>query len=366
MRILYFYPSHQFNSGSPKALVAMIDALDRAHYEPLFWATGDGPLIAEMTGRGVTLLRGPAGSVNRRHPAAAFRAVTSKVRALRCAHIDLLHVNEYSWNLDLVLAAGLLRIPVILHAHNPVTMERWNLDRMVADRILFVSDAHRRETGHLERIGGKARVLHNPLDIDHYAGGRRIRGALGLREDDIMVLSIGHVVPAKGMDLLLEVARRLLPRHPRLHFVIAGPAKKGQEAFEQAMRRRAEQPELAGRVHFLGARGDVPDLLRSADLFVFPSRGETFGLVVGEAMAASVPVVTTDIGGIPEVVGTPDSAVMLPVGDVEGFTREVERLVSDPAARHALGQRGRQSVEQQFGRTAFARALEAIYRELLC
>lgn len=366
MRIVYYYSSHQFDSGSPKALIAMIDALDRERFEPLFWATGNGPLTDELARRGVTLLRGPAGAVSRRHPAAALRRIVAQASTLRRARIDLLHVNEYSWNLDLVLGAKLAGIPVILHAHNPVNIERWNLDRMVADRILFVSDAHRRTTGHLERIGAKARVLHNPLDVKHYAGGQPIRPALGLHDDDIVVLSIGHVVPAKGTDLLLDVAARLVPLHPRLQFLVVGPAKQGYEDFDRAMRARAEEPGLAGRVRFLGARADIPDLLRSADLFVFPSRGETFGLVVGEAMAASLPVVTTNVGGIPEVVGEPDAAVMLPVDDRTAFTCAVERLVQDPEERLALGARGRRSVEQHFGRAAFARDLEAIYRELVC
>ena len=366
MRILYYYSSHQFNSGSPKALVAMIDALDRAHYEPLFWASGEGPLVAEMTVRGVTLLRGPAGSVSRRHPVAALRRIVAQARTLRRARIDLLHVNEYSWNLDLVLGARLVRIPVILHAHNPISVERWNLDRRLASRILFVSEAHRQETEHLERLGRRTVVLHNPLDLDQYAGGNSIRPALGLQKDDIVLLTVGQIEPRKGIDVVLEVMRRLAPAYPRLRLLVAGPVKAGREVFAEALMAQARTPALAGRVQFLGSRSDIPDLLGSADIFTLPSSQETFGLVVGEAMVASLPVVTTDVGGIPEVVGDPDAAVMLPVGDLDAFTGAIERLVRNPDERRALGARGRRSVERRFGRAAFARDLEAIYRELLC
>jgi glycosyltransferase involved in cell wall biosynthesis len=366
VRILYFYPSHHFNSGSPKVLVAMIDALDRERYEPLFWATGEGPLTDELTRRGVALLRGPAGAVSRRHPVAALRRVVAQARTLRRAGIDLLHVNEYSWNLDLVLGAKLARIPVILHAHNPVNVERWNLDRWLADRILFVSETHRRETAHLDRLGSRTVVLHNPLDLDQYAGGHSVRPAVGLQDDDIVLLTVGQIEPRKGIDVALEVMRRLAPACSRLRLLVAGPVKSGHDAFAEAVMAQARIPPLAGKVQFLGGRSDIPDLLASADIFFLASHHETFGLVVGEAMAASLPVVTTDVGGIPEVVGEPDAAVMLPVGDLDAFTAAVERLVREADERRALGARGRRSVEQRFGRAAFARDLEAIYRELLC
>ena len=365
MRVLYYYSSLHFTSGSPKVLVAMIDALDRTGIEPLFWARGEGPLVGELERRGVEVLRGPAGPLARRHPVASLGRIRAKVHALRRARVQLLHVNEYSWNLDLVSAAALARIPVLLHVHNPVEIERWNLDRMIAARVVFVSETHLRGTTNLHRIRRKARVLHNPLDVSRYAGGRDIRASLGLAADDVMALFVGHIVPAKGVDLLLRMARRLAPRVPRLRFILAGPSKQGYEAFAEEMRHAAESPALRGRVTLLGGRDDVPDLLRSADLFVFPSRGETFGLVVGEAMSAGVPVVTSDVGGIPEVVGSADAAVMLSMDDEDGFVREVERLALDAGARRALGARGRASVESRFGPAVFARNLEQLYREVV-
>jgi len=162
------------------------------------------------------------------------------------------------------------------------------------------------------------------------------------------------------------VMRRLAPACSRLRLLVAGPVKSGHDAFAEAVMAQARTPPLAGKVQFLGGRSDIPDLLASADIFFLASHHETFGLVVGEAMAASLPVVTTDVGGIPEVVGEPDAAVMLPVGDLDAFTAAVERLVREADERRALGARGRRSVEQRFGRAAFARDLEAIYRELLC
>jgi glycosyltransferase involved in cell wall biosynthesis len=130
------------------------------------------------------------------------------------------------------------------------------------------------------------------------------------------------------------------------------------------MIRAASDPALAGRVRFLGSRNDIPDILASSDIFFLPSRYETFGLVVAEAMAASLPVVTTRVGGIPEIIRSDREGIVLEVDDVRGFTGAIDSLLADPATRVALGRAGRQSLEGRFDRATYARALEALYSSL--
>jgi glycosyltransferase involved in cell wall biosynthesis len=319
-------------------------------------------LIGELEKRGVTILRGPAGSVSLRRPFEAVREVRARRRALEATGIDILHVNEFSRNLDLVLAARQAGIPVILHAHNPITVDALNLDARIAARVLFVSEAHRAATRGLSRLDGRSMVLHNPLDLDHYAAGRSLRAELGLTNDDIVVLTVGQIEPRKGTDLLMAAAAELIERHPRLRVLVAGQIKPGHEDFAASCMEQAAATPLAGRVRFLGARTDVPDLLATSDLFVLPTRHETFGLVVGEAMAAGVPVISTRVGGVPEVTGDPDAAVLIEREDQLALVKEMDRLLVDAGARSALGERGRASIEQRFGREVFARELTGIYQ----
>lgn len=365
MRILYYYSAQGADTGSPKVLLSLIDALDRARHDPLFWARADGALMLEMERRGVTILRGPAGEVTWRKPWSAVRRVFAMARALRGAEIDVLHANEFGWNLDIVLGAALARIPVILHVHNPASADRQNLNHAAARIVLFVSEAHLKETRHLARIADKARILHNPIDLDRFASGRSIRGQLGLHAEDVVALTLGQIVPRKGIGVLLEVARRLVPRFPRLHFLVAGPISPQYREYAEEVMRAAEAPELDGRFRFLGSRDDVPDLLASSDMFVLPTSHETFGLVVGEAMAASLPVITTRVGGIPEIVADPAAAMLLQVDDVDAFAREVERLLVAPDERRALGARGRTHLEGRFRTTAFAAQLADLYDGLV-
>lgn len=363
LHVLYSYWSLKYDTGSPKVLVSMIDSLDRSKVAPYFWATGAGPLVTELMGRNVTLLEGPAGEVSWRRPVEALRRVAGKVGALRRAGIGLLHINEFGWNHDLAIAAWLLRIPVVLHVHNPLTLSWKNLHQVIAKRVLFVSNAHMQETKHFRRIAAKARVLHNPIDVGMYASGRSLRGELGLADEDVVVVTIGQLVPRKGIHVLLEAAARLLPTHPRLHFLVAGPEKVAHPDYPAELRDRAAAPELGGRFRFLGSRTDVPDILASADIFVLPTRDEPFGLVIAEAMAASLPVVTTNVGGIPEVVGSSDAAILLDPDDVAGFSEAIGRLAESPAERAQRGARGKAQVEREFATEHFREQLAKIYAE---
>ena len=364
MRILYYYKSQHFNTGSPKMLVTMVELLDRRRHEPLFLATGDGPLIAELQARDVTIVRRPVRQVAVRSPIRGSWRAAASARWLSRHAIDLLHVNEFGWNFDVVLGAWLAQIPVLLHVHTPLHVYRQNLHRLVARQVLFVSEAHRRETEGLALLGGKDRVLYNAIDVDRYASGRSIRGALGLPEDATVIATVCQLSPRKAVEVLLDVAERLLPRWPGLHFVVAGPPGKGEDAYASVQLDRARSAPLAGRVHFIGSRQDIPDILRSADIFFLPTRHETYGLVVAEAMAASLPVVASNIGGIPEVLTGPSVGSLVPPGDVAGFAAALALFIGSPERRASVGRAARASLDGRFDRPAFARSLEKVYASL--
>ena len=366
MRILYYYSSHQVDTGSPKALLGIIDALDRTRHSPLFLAgrADQGDLIRALTARDVEIVRGDVSEASIRRPFTSMARVLRSAAMLRRERVDVLHVNEFGWNLDVVLAGPLARVPVVLHVHNPLDVATRNLDRLAATRVVFVSEAHRLATGRLDRIASRSQVLHNPVDLERFEAGREIRDALGLSASDVVVAAVCQITPNKALDVLLDVARELIPRWPGLRFVIAGRAGVGHEAYADAVMQAAGTPPLQGKVHFLGSRSDVPDILASSDLFFLPTRSETFGIVVAEAMAASLPVVTTRVGGITEIIRSDDEGIVLEPDDVAGFVRAIEGLLADPERRRALGSAGRRSLDGRFDRATFARSLESIYQSL--
>ncbi len=345
--------------------MGLVDALDRARFMPLFLADGDGPLLGELERRGVTLLPGVIEQLSLRHPLKAWARTRRQVRFLREAGIDLLHVNEFGWNFDVVAAAALLGIPVVLHVHNPLTVDRTNLHRLVADRVVFVSEAQRRDTRHLQRLGRRTGVLHNAVDLAGIRRGRSVRGTLGIPPGRLVVGTVAQISRRKGTDVFVETARRVVAVRDDVQFIVVGRAGTREEEYANAVRAAAAEPALRGRVTFLGSRDDVPDLLASMDLFFLPTRAEPFGIVIIEAMAAGVPVVASALGGIPEIITSPALGTLVQPDDPDGSARALLMLLDDAPRRRQIAEAAQASLPGRFDGPAYAGRLHALYESLL-
>ncbi len=182
------------------------------------------------------------------------------------------------------------------------------------------------------------RVILNGIDLQEFTPGAVDRQKLGLPENVPLALFAGDIrTPRKNLDTVLHT----LVQVPELHLVVVG-ATAGSP-YPQL----AESLNLEGRVHFLGFRQDVPDLMKAADFLVFPSRYEPFGLVVLEAMATGLPVVTAATTGAAELV-TPECGVVLPDSDdTQALAEAMSRLVKcDRQQRSQMGEAARAIAEQ--------------------
>lgn len=169
----------------------------------------------------------------------------------------------------------------------------------------------------------------------------RMRGELGFPADARIALFVGRLLKRKGIDTVLDALGPILETH-NLYLVYVGEWGYPAEGFfteEDRLRERMEtQIADAGwedRVRFLGRRGDVPDLMAASDVLVHPARIEGFGLVLAEALAAGLPVVASNVQGIPEVLAGTDSIMTEPddVGAVRASVEEILRRPPELAAR---------------------------------
>ncbi len=156
------------------------------------------------------------------------------------------------------------------------------------------------------------------------------RKALGLPAEAFLVVAVGRLSPEKGQDVLLEALAAVPDRAVQGVLVGDGPMRPALEA-------RAARPDLAGRVHFLGLRTDVPRCLASADLFVLPSRYEAQGMVVVEAMMAGLPIVASRVGGVPGILEDGVTALLVPPADPSALAAALGRRT--PPAMAACARR---------------------------
>ncbi|HJQ51014.1 MAG TPA: glycosyltransferase family 4 protein, partial [Gaiellaceae bacterium] len=203
-----------------------------------------------------------------------------------------------------------------------------------ADAVTACSAFVLRDLEALGPLGGVSRVIPNGVDPDEFDEASP-ETAFGQ-----YVLAVGRLVPQKGFDVLLGAFRS--DSLSGLNLVIAG------EGFERTrLEARAKELGLASRVNLVGSvdRARLAQLLRGARVFVFPSRGEPFGIALLEAMAAGVPAVATAAGGVPELARDEQNALLVPTDEPEVLAAAAARLATDESLRTRLISGGLKTAE---------------------
>ncbi len=206
-----------------------------------------------------------------------------------------------------------------------------------AQVIIAVSQQVKQE---LIEIGIEADTIHvisNGVDLTEFSPGMGDRLALNLPTDVPLALFVGDIrLNRKNLDTVLHA----LTQVPDLHLVVAGATEGSPYPALTA------KLNLTQRVHFLGFRRDVDALMQVVDLFVLPSRYETFGMVILEAMASGLPVITTATTGVAEIVIPECGIVISNPEDEQALAKSLQTLTADPILRTQMGQAGRAIAEQ--------------------
>lgn len=191
--------------------------------------------------------------------------------------------------------------------------------------------------------------------------GASVRQELGIPLSAPVLLSLSRFIPAKAPEAQLDIFRRVLAVRPDCHFILAGSGMS--EDAEMGELLRSSGPDR--HVHLLGVRSDVAALLASADIFLLPSRIESFPLSIMEAMAMELPVVASRVGGIPDLVRDGEDGFLHEASDLEGMAQSVVRLVDDATLRDRQGRSGKQRVLEEFSLKKMGDRAMALYEELL-
>lgn len=289
---------------------------------------------------------------------------------LRARRVALVHAHEFGANTWGTMAARLAGRPVVATVHGRsyyADSARRRLAYRVVSRaatMVAVSEDVRRFVVETTGVSGRrVRVVHNgislppPVPEDVLA---RVRAELGIADGEQVVTVVGSLYPVKGHRHLLEAAPQILALCPATVFLLAG---RGD--CEAELRAQAARLGLETRVRFLGLRGDVPALLALGDVFVQPSLSEGLSIAILEAMAAGRPVVTTRVGGNPELVLDGETGLLVEPADPPALAAAVTRLLTDTREARRLGASGLERARRCFSTAAMVRDYEAIYDEAL-
>jgi len=206
----------------------------------------------------------------------------------------------------------------------------------------------------------KIRIIHNGVDPANYeVRAAKVTRDLYAAPDEKIVFYIGRLVREKGVQVLLRAAPKILAGHPRTKFVIGG-----RGPYEEELKRLAASLGLAQSVYFTGyVDNEVRnDLYAWADVAVFPSLYEPFGIVALEAMAAKTPVVVSDTGGLSEIVEHEVDGLKVPVDAPDALANAVLRLLCNPDLGRLLRDRAYQKVVTQYNWQRVARETRSVYK----
>lgn len=232
--------------------------------------------------------------------------------------------------------------------------------RAASGFIAVSEDAARAVRDQFRPPPDKLFTIPNGVDIDRYGhpvDRAAMRARLGVPADARLVTIVGKLMEQKGHRVLLDALPTVAERHADLHVVLAGEGPLRDEIVG-----RAAAAGLGGRVHLVGNRSDVADLLAASDLFVLPSLWEGLPMALLEAMASRLPVVASAVSGSREVVISDESGLLVRPGDPSALAGAMLELLgnADRAARLGLGARAR--VEDRFSARTQARRHAALFR----
>lgn len=192
-----------------------------------------------------------------------------------------------------------------------------------------------------------------------------LRQTLNLPEDSILIGSVARYHPMKDHANLIEAAAKLIANCPQVHFILVGPNVDQQNP---TLSEQIERLDIAEKIHLLGERQDIPDIMTSLDIFTTSSAyGESFPNVLGEAMSCQIPCVATNIGDSPAIVA--DTGIVVPPKDPEALAQAWQDLIDlGSDKRSQLGIKARNHIETNFnldGLNSFVRKYELLYEEVL-
>jgi N-acetyl-alpha-D-glucosaminyl L-malate synthase BshA len=283
-----------------------------------------------------------------RRPGIDFSVVWRLARVIRVKHLDVIHAHQYTpffyGALGAVISFAKPRVIFTEHGrHYPdvVSAKRRVVNRVLFDRLaddlnavcdfsagsLAAQDGFRRE---------RIEVIENGVDLSRYrrAGDRwTLKARLGLVADQRYIATVARFHPVKDHRTLLQAFSQVARAIQDVDLLLVGDGPLRGE-----LERLAEGLGLADRVHFLGVRDDVADILAMADVFALTSVSEAASITLLEAMASGTPVIATAVGGNPEIVRDGIDGLLAPRGDASAIAAAIVTLLNTPDTAQRLAQ----------------------------
>ena len=301
----------------------------------------------------------------------AARAVAAMVRELG---IDIIHTHAYYGDILGALTARFVKVKTVatvyvwgkyeLHRQIMQLLD-WTALRFV-DKVTAHCDDTYRKTIRLGFRAEKVGTLIPGFPNEHARPSRderlRIRRALGVRDDEFLMVNVARIHPEKAHDQLLRSFSIVHERHPTTRLWISGV---GWDHVQRSLEALRSQLGLDNAVEFVGFRQDLWPMLFAADMMVHPSHVEGVPIAVLYGMSAGLPIVVSDVGGLYEIIKHEQTGLRIAENDVEGFAEAVSALIEDCVRAERLGREAARFARNEYSIEIAVANVARTYRELL-
>jgi len=356
------------NGGAQALLRNLLNKINRTRFNPsvaCFYG-GDSPIGDELRDMGITVT-----DLKMIHYL-RFDALWRLYLLLRDESIIVLHGSLFHANITARLVGKIAKIPIIITWRHSISLGgKWRdwvkkLTSSLDDRVVAVSDNVMR--AEIDTAGIAERnieVIYNGIDVKNYYFQNqeictRIRKELSVPEGSFLIGFVGRFHSVKGVNILLDAYSRVIREITDTKLIVVGDGE-----IRKQLELDADSFGVTQQVVFTGVRNDIPEILTALDILALPSYSEGFGLVLVEAMASGVPVVATNVGGIPEVVQDSETGILVNPGAPDELAAAILRLYNDQELRERLSRLGQECVESNFRIQETARKTEYLYLKLL-
>lgn len=339
-------------------------ALDRTRFQVHVGCFHRGMRADELESAGIPILQLPVRSFLK--PGALLGA-WRMIRYIHQHKIKMVHTFDYPLNCFGVPVALIARTPAILssqRAHRHLTPRLYWTILRITDRlvkgIVVNSDSVRREMVARERVPASLlHLCHNGIDTNrfHPAGRKRMPALAGA---ELVVGTVCVLRPEKGLSTLLNGFAKLVKQYSgaRLVIVGSGPELEGLQLL-------ARELAIEDTVWFEPATAEVPDWLRSIDIFVLPSLSEALSNALMEAMACGCACIASRTGGNPELIGEDDTGLLFEPGNAGELAEKLALLADDQVLRERLAEAAAAKIQSQFSLAASVGRMQEIYEKVL-
>lgn len=304
-------------------------------------------------------------------------AVSRIVAYLKDVNADLIHAQLELGDILGGLAALRMRLPIVSTLHTMPSQDMSLKSRMHQEveyfclrhffnMVISVSDEARQFHKDIGKLPDrKTCTIYNGIDLSHFPASPQSDREAVLREFNIpaaatVLITVAVLRELKGIQYMIRALPEILSVHPDLYYLIAGSGD-----FQSALMEEAARVGVSERVVFAGARKDVPALMSASDIFILPTLTEALPTVLAEAMAASLPILASRVGGVPEMVEDGINGKMVAPADPQQLANACTDMLRDPDALVKMGLAGRLIVEEKFNVRVQVDKLQALYQSLI-